>query len=65
MLQYDGNLNTVQISEKLLMVRDRACSHHPSIEVGDPGFDIRRAPDIKFSRARGRSWWRNLFKRAA
>lgn len=40
-LEYDGNLGTVRSSDLLRHVPS-VCPHHPAVERGDPGFDIRR-----------------------
>lgn len=41
-LEYDGNANTVQPSDRMQRLRERACQHRPIGDVGDPSFDIRR-----------------------
>ena len=41
-LEYDGNANTVQLSDRMRRLRGRPCPHRPLDDVGDPSFDIRR-----------------------
>lgn len=41
-LEYDGNTNTVQPSDRMRRLRCRPCPHRPVDCVGDPSFDIRR-----------------------
>jgi len=41
-LEYDGNANTVQPSDRMRLLRGRPCPHRPVDDVGDPSFDIRR-----------------------
>lgn len=40
-LEYDGNSQTIQPSDRLRRLRGRPCPHRPLSEVGDPSFDIR------------------------
>ena len=40
-LEYDGNTGTVSISKRVSMLENKACTHHPANETGDPLFDIR------------------------
>lgn len=41
-LEYDGNANTIQPSDRMRLLRGRPCPHRPVDDVGDPSFDIRR-----------------------
>lgn len=41
-LEYDGNANTIQSSDRMRLLRGRPCPHRPVDDVGDPSFDIRR-----------------------
>lgn len=41
-LEYDGNANTIQPSDRMRLLRGRPCPHRPIDDVGDPSFDIRR-----------------------
>lgn len=40
-LEYDGNLHSVQRSDRMRRLRERACPHRPVAELGNPSFDIR------------------------
>lgn len=42
-LEYDGNKHTVTASRRLEVLHSRECEHHPKNEIGEPGFDIRKA----------------------
>lgn len=40
-LDYDGNRGTLTPNDRMELLRDRVCPHHPSEETGDPLFDVR------------------------
>lgn len=40
-LDYDGNRGTLIPNDRMELLRDRTCPHHPSEEAGDPLFDVR------------------------
>ena len=45
-LEYDGNRQTVQPSDRIPVLTRHACPHHDERDLGDPRFDIRRVVDI-------------------
>jgi molybdopterin-synthase adenylyltransferase len=51
-LEYDGNRGTLRENERMTLLRDKTCPHHPVEEVGDPFFDIRR---VQLHREAGRA----------
>lgn len=69
-LEYDGNLHTMLASERFRRLRARPCPHHPTVDLGDPGFDVREivmhasasiveiaTDEVSPQRT---SWWRRL-----
>lgn len=40
-LDYDGNRGTLIPNDRMELLRDRVCPHHPPEEMGDPLFDVR------------------------
>jgi hypothetical protein len=40
-LDYDGNRGTVIPNDRMELLRNKVCQHHPSEETGDPLFDMR------------------------
>lgn len=69
-LEYDGNLHTVQPSDRMRRRRDLPCPHRSMQDIGDPMFDVRRmvttpsalhgVEAAKVSKAVRRPWWRRL-----
>ena len=53
-LEYDGNLGTLRQSDRLDVVRDLVCPHHPAVETGQFFFDIRQPPDTDQTSSAGR-----------
>lgn len=41
-LEYDGNLQTIERSERFRRLRGRPCPHRSADSLGDPAFDVRR-----------------------
>lgn len=39
-LDYDGNRGTLVPNDRMELLRNKACPHHPADEVGDPLFDV-------------------------
>jgi len=71
-LEYDGNLHTVQPSDRMRRRRDRPCPHHSHVDLGDPMFDVRRvlaAPSVQAVSDRSVElaqrlvppWWKRIF----
>jgi len=68
--EYDGNLHTVQPSDRMRRSRDLPCPHRSTQDIGDPMFDVRRmvtkppalhrAEATEVSRVVRRPWWRRL-----
>lgn len=48
-LEYDGNLNTMIISDQTVRLSSRGCSHYDPRDLGDPSFDIRKIQSISGS----------------
>jgi hypothetical protein len=40
-LDYDGNRGTLIPNDRMELLRNKVCPHHPSEETGDPLFDVR------------------------
>jgi hypothetical protein len=40
-MDYDGNRGTLIPNDRMELLRDKVCQHHPSEETGDPLFDVR------------------------
>ena len=40
-LDYDGNRGTLIPNDRMELLRNKICPHHPSEETGDPLFDVR------------------------
>ncbi|HXN51417.1 MAG TPA: ThiF family adenylyltransferase [Candidatus Acidoferrum sp.] len=40
-LDYDGNRGTLIPNDRMELLRNKVCQHHPSEETGDPLFDVR------------------------
>lgn len=69
-LEYDGNLHTVQPSDRMRRRRDHPCPHRSTQDIGDPMFDVRRMVTMppalhqvevtEVSRAVRRPWWWRL-----
>lgn len=69
-LEYDGNLHTVQPSDRMRRCRERPCTHRSMQDIGDPMFDVRqlvtappahhRVEATEVSRAVRLPWWRRL-----
>jgi len=64
-LEYDGNAQTIVSSDKMNRLRARPCSHRPTVDLGNPTFDIRSlspAPPVVGDSDRipkmAPSWWR-------
>lgn len=47
-LEYDANLNTMIISERLRRKLGKPCLHHDTKDLGDPTFDIRKVNEGRF-----------------
>jgi hypothetical protein len=66
-LEYDGNLNTMKISERFHALQGRPCPHYRDDEVGDVAFDIRRRSPVPEVEAQDEAliqkarWWRKFF----
>jgi hypothetical protein len=40
-MDYDGNRGTLIPNDRMELLRDKSCQHHPPEETGDPLFDVR------------------------
>ena len=60
-LEYDGNTGTVSISERVNILKNKVCSHHPADETGDPLFDIRVHRRRIANRKTKETWWKAVF----
>jgi hypothetical protein len=40
-LDYDGNRGTLTPNDRMNLLREKTCKHHPANETGDPLFDVR------------------------
>jgi hypothetical protein len=45
-LDYDGNRGTLVPNDRMELLRDKVCQHHPSEETGDPLFDVREFNEV-------------------
>ena len=63
-LEYDGNKGTVSASQKVEILKNQTCIHHPADETGDPFFDIRvYRQKIAEQKTKEQGWWKNIFCR--
>lgn len=60
-LEYDGNTGTVSISERVNILKNKVCRHHPADETGDPLFDIRVHRQRIAGRKTKETWWKAVF----
>jgi hypothetical protein len=70
-LDYDGNRGTLAPNDRMELLRDKVCPHHPPEETGDPLFDVREfnrpradlaLTKVKLSSAPApSSWWQSLW----
>ncbi|HTN14475.1 MAG TPA: ThiF family adenylyltransferase [Sphingomonadaceae bacterium] len=70
-LEYDGNLHTMQPSDRMRRRRDRPCAHKALADLGDPMFDVRQivtaakaSVTVQPSEALvpERRWWTRFFR---
>lgn len=40
-IDYDGNLGTLTPNDRMRLMQEKLCPHHPADEAGDPLFDVR------------------------
>ena len=65
-LEYDGNKGTVTVSNRVAIIDEKPCKHHPADETGDPTFDIRAHLKSLASREAvvpEAGWWNRLWRR--
>jgi molybdopterin-synthase adenylyltransferase len=55
-LDYDGNRGTVTANERMQLLRDKVCPHHPPEETGDPLFDVREFNRTRAQLALSKAW---------
>jgi molybdopterin-synthase adenylyltransferase len=67
-LDYDGNRGTLTPNDRMQLLRDKVCPHHPPEETGDPLFDVREfnrlSAQLVLSKAwrpfTPTTWWQSL-----
>ncbi|HEX3162815.1 MAG TPA: ThiF family adenylyltransferase [Pseudolabrys sp.] len=65
-LDYDGNKGTVTRNQRMELLKNHLCPHHPPDEAGDPLFDIRKqhfAPRPAILPPRIAPWYRRMWNR--
>jgi hypothetical protein len=50
-LDYDGNRGTLIPNDRMELLRNKVCPHHPSEETGEPLFDVREFNRLTAGRA--------------